>query len=104
MPSAGEVLLRSVTEEQFQNQVLELARLTGWTCYHTWLAAHSSPGFPDLVLVRPPRLVFAELKSERGKVSPAQERWLQVLADCQGVEVRLWRPSDWHNVEETLKR
>ena len=82
----------SLSEQQFTNQIRDLARALGWSRYHTWLAKHSAAGFPDEVLVRPPRLVFAELKSETGKPTPAQREWLDLLAAC-GLEVCLWRPS-----------
>ncbi len=92
------------SEKHFQSQVLELARLSGWRCYHTFDSRRSAPGFPDLVLVRPPVVLFAELKAEGGRVRPEQAAWLRVLGACPGVAVRLWRPGDWPEVEETLAR
>ena len=82
------------TERQFQQQVIDMARMLGWEVYHPWLSVHSMPGWPDLALVKPPRLVLAELKSERGKATEAQQKWLALLGECAGVEVFLWRPSD----------
>ena len=41
---------------------------------------------------RHPRVVFAELKRETGKLTPAQTEWLDDLA-AAGVETYLWRPS-----------
>jgi hypothetical protein len=93
----------AVSERAFQQQVVELARLLGWTAYHPWVSLHSAAGFPDLVLVRPPRLVFAELKSERGRVTAAQQRWLDLLGQVPGVEARLWRPGDWDEIVATLR-
>jgi hypothetical protein len=52
-------------------------------------------GFPDLVLVRDGRLLFVELKAERGKASPEQGEWLEALSGVHGIEVCLWRPADW---------
>lgn len=82
---------------------MDLARLLGWRCYHPWLSARSTPGFPDLVLVRPPRILFVELKTERGKVTPAQQAWLDALAACPGCEVDLWRPRDLDAAAATLR-
>ena len=81
-----------LTEREFTRQVRDLAQLFGWARYHTWLSKHSSAGFPDEVLVRAPRIVFAELKADAGKVSAAQAEWLDQLAGCPAVEVCLWRP------------
>jgi hypothetical protein len=91
-----------LTEKEFQEQVVELARLSGWRVYHTWLAVRSASGFPDLVLARPGRLVFAELKSNRGKLTLAQEEWLQALRETGAAEVYLWRPDDWDEIVQIL--
>ena len=92
------------SEKQFQAQVVELARLSGFLVYHTFDSRRSAAGFPDLVLVRPPMVLFAELKSEGGRIRPEQREWLAALKDCESVAVRLWRPSDWPKIEETLTR
>ena len=83
-----------LTEKRFQQQVLELARLCGWAAYHTHDSRRSSAGFPDLVLTRRPRVIFAELKSDRGAPSPAQRAWIDELRAC-GQEAYIWRPEHW---------
>ncbi len=93
----------SVTEAQFLRQVIDLASILGWSNYHPWLSRFSPRGFPDLVLVRPPRLIFAELKSETGKVTADQERWLELLRGC-GVPAVGWRPSDLDAIAKDLAR
>lgn len=102
------------SEKEFQAQVLELAAWTGWLVYHTFDSRRSHAGFPDLVLVRGTRIIFAELKSERGRVSSEQQTWLDALgtvaADLVGpalpptapVLVRVWRPTDWPEIEAVL--
>lgn len=92
-----------ITEKQFQQQVIDLARLCGFRVYHTWLSIRSAAGFPDLVLARPPRLIFAELKSDRGALTPAQHDWLTALRCCAGVEVYVWRPADWEQIVAVLQ-
>jgi hypothetical protein len=96
--------LPPVTEKQFQAQVMDLARLLGWgPIYHSWISIRSAPGFPDVVLLRPPRCIFAELKTEHGRVNVAQHQWLDALRDCPGVEVFVWRPSDLPTIAELLR-
>jgi hypothetical protein len=92
-----------VSEKELMRAVVKLAELTGWRVYHTWLSIRSEPGFPDLVLVRPPRLVFAELKSEKGELTPSQQAWLEDLGATKA-EVYVWRPSDWDQIVSTLAR
>lgn len=69
--------------------------LLGWRIYHTRDSRGSYSGFPDLTMVRGPRLVFAELKSDRGIVSSEQAEWLAALRRVEVVEVAVWRPEDW---------
>ncbi|GIV20237.1 MAG: hypothetical protein KatS3mg023_1988 [Armatimonadota bacterium] len=93
-----------IREKEFLQAVRELAELQGWLCYHTWNSLHSPAGFPDLVLVRPPRVLFVELKTGRRKPTPAQQRWLTQLGACPQVEVYLWTPDCWAEIEQTLRR
>ncbi|WP_051914002.1 VRR-NUC domain-containing protein [Thermorudis peleae] len=81
-----------------------MRRLLGWQVYHTWISVRSPAGFPDLVLAKPGRpLILTELKTERGKLSPAQEAWLAVLQQVPGIIVRVWRPSDWDEIVAALQ-
>jgi len=102
-----------VNEKALQNAVIELAKLYGWRVHHgrpaqmpsgkwaTPIQGHA--GFPDLVLVRPPDLLFIELKSAIGRTSPQQDEWLADLA-AAGAEVHLWRPRDITTIKERLKK
>ncbi len=92
-----------ISEKQFQAQVIELAELTGWLVYHTYDSRRSQAGFPDLVMIRAPRIIFAELKSADGKIRLEQQMWLDELRKCAGVETYLWRPDDSDQIEWTLK-
>lgn len=87
-------------EIDWLRQVREYARLMGWKCYHHPYSLGADPGFPDLVLVRE-RVVFAELKGPRGKMSPAQWDWIDALHAAKA-EVYIWRPEDWEQVREVL--
>jgi hypothetical protein len=95
--------LFSETEKHFQGRVLKLAHAPRWRTYHTWNSMHSTGGYPDLTLVRRGRLIFAELKSESGKVSDKQQAWIDDLR-AAGAECHIWRPSDMDEIEKVLKR
>lgn len=90
-----------MTERQFQSQVVKLAKACGWLVYHTYDSRRSEPGFPDLVLVKGKRLIFAELKTDKGILSEAQERWLAALREAGRVAV-VWRPDDKPEIEWVL--
>ncbi len=75
-------MAKGISEKVFERQVKDLAKVFGWRYYHTWRSIHSPAGFPDVVMVRAPRLIFAELKTEIGKLTPDQEAWLEDLREC----------------------
>lgn len=94
-----------VSEQQFMQAVIDLARLGRWLVYHTHGSRHSTAaGYPDLCLVKNTRLIFAELKSPHGRVTPAQAAWLQALGAVQTVHAAVWRPGDWDVIERRLLR
>ncbi|MCL6476465.1 MAG: hypothetical protein K6U75_15600 [Firmicutes bacterium] len=37
-------------------------------------------------------------------MTPAQQEWLNLLKDCPSVEVYLWTPEDWDEIERVLRR
>ena len=92
-------------EKDFQERVCHLARLYGWKIYSVPDSRRVSlSGYPDLTMwhVNQGRLIFAELKREKGKLSESQKIVLSELGTL-GVEVYLWRPSDWDSILEILK-
>ncbi len=91
-----------MSEKDFQRQVLDLAKAEGWMAYHTNDSRRSHPGFPDLVLLRGPQLIFLELKSEKGKLSPTQVSWIRRLDAVKRVEAAVARPSNWPDIERAL--
>lgn len=95
----------AVSEREFQATVVAAAKALGFGVYHTHRSDRSEPGFPDLTLAKPGRLIFAELKRQTGRVSTYQAWWLNELSlSVRGVETYVWRPSDWPEIERILKR
>ena len=110
---------KAMLERVLQEHVRQLLNLHRWRHYHTHLAKHSPAGFPDVCAIRGNRLLFAELKRERGKLSPDQLLWkadLEHIAEvtaiaasdtpyARPVEYYVWRPSDLLSgrIEEILR-
>jgi hypothetical protein len=103
MTTARQVLDAAMSERDFQAQVIAYAELLGWMVYHTHDSRRSNPGWPDLALVRGHRLLLWELKSEKGRVSPEQQDYIVRLIQVRVVEAGILRPSDWPEIEETLR-
>lgn len=135
--------LPAESEAAFQIKVVNYALYNGWRCYHPPdnrpIKATSgrvyvqsvAAGYPDLTLAHAEqqRLVFAELKTEKGRPTAEQMEWATDLAEIAtaingytaagsdalaglsgqplkvpSVEVYLWRPSHWETIETTLRR
>lgn len=86
--------MNDMTEQQLQTLVMQAARSHGVLTYHTHDSRRSEPGFPDLVLVGRSGLLYRELKTEKGKLTPDQEHWLAALVDA-GEDATTWRPHQW---------
>jgi VRR-NUC domain len=97
------VSVAAVSERDLTGYVRDVARAFGWRRYHTWISKHSAAGFPDEVLVRGGRLIFAELKRDKGKLSVEQEAWLEDLRGVPGVDVYVWRPSQMDEIAQVLR-
>lgn len=100
----------TLKEADFQKAIIDLARRLGWRVAHfrvsqtdeRWMTpvAADGKGFPDLVLVRE-RIVWIEVKAEKGRVRPDQVEWIDALRNA-GAEVHIWRPSQWTLIEGVL--
>lgn len=95
------VVWQHTTEQQWADAVVRWAKRNGWRVYFTRWSLRSPAGFPDLVLCRPPRLIFVELKRESGRTTPKQDEWLADLQAC-GFLAEVWRPHDETRVQKIL--
>jgi hypothetical protein len=91
-----------MTEAQLQRTIVEAAQLLGWLVYHTYDSRRSHKGFPDLVLAREGRVIFAELKTAKGKVTGDQEQWLKRL-QWTVTQAMVVRPGDLDDFLELLR-
>jgi len=109
---AATAIASLVTERQFMAQVCQLAEVLGWSWAHFrpamtskgWRTPVSGPlgaGFPDLLLCRGDRIIAAELKSQDGRLSPAQREVLDIIG--RAVPVHVWRPADLDAVAGLLR-
>jgi len=110
------VVATNEPEKDFQKWLIGELNRTGWTVcefrkarirkggvdvYRTPFGAQGN-GFPDLVAVRPPRVLIIENKSDAGAASPEQINWLMLFARCPGVESKCWSPKDRTEILETI--
>lgn len=101
---AQTILRRGVSEKELSQWIVDQAHQLGWRVSRTptWRPTGTDPGMVDLVLVRGGVVLLCELKSERGKLSPAQEDWQREA----GTHHRLWNTDSWYDgvIERELRR
>ena len=104
-----------MNEKDLQSIVMNLARRYGWMIHHdlpamsrtgkwaTW--QQGDVGFPDLLLAHPNKrqMFVIELKSERGKTTTSQDKWLDAF-HLAGIETHLIKPSDLEFITDRLTR
>jgi len=101
-----------ISENELQENILDIAKTFGWRRAHFrpartkygWRTPVQADGkgFPDLVLVKPPRLVIAEVKRQKTDPNEYQREWLNDFAGVPCVEVYTWKPSDWEDIVSVL--
>lgn len=108
---ARETIASGEAEEHFERRVVTLAAARGWRGYHTrrsfgtvmGVSQIDAFGWPDWCFWHPAkrRFLIRELKAEGGRLTKYQTVVLAELELC-GVDVKVWRPSDWTEIEETF--
>lgn len=99
-----------MTERMFQDKVEQIAKMNSWMIHHpsphqvrpgVWRS--DGHGTPDLILAHRERgLLFVELKTETGKLSPMQLLWANALKPW--CEYYVWRPSQIDAIAVRLGR
>ena len=97
-----------ITEAEYKATIVEAGLKYGWLVEsipdsRKVYPRETAAGFPDLVLAKPPILLFIEVKTEHGKLSKQQALWLLELNQCGGVQAFVARPSGWDSLEKLLR-
>ena len=92
-----------MTEAELQALIVEVAELHDWLVFHDNDSRRNVAGFPDLVLVKSPRVLFLELKSEIGRVRAEQHAWMDALSRCDTIASAIVRPEHAERVIEYLQ-
>ena len=95
---------RNNEEKTFQLQIIALARKYNWDVYSVPDSRTvTSKGFPDLILMHSSKklIIAAELKTEKGRVTKEQHKWLTGFR--QHVPTYIWRPNQFNFIKHLLK-
>lgn len=91
-----------MSEAELRRRVVSLAHSLGWLVFslpinRTVRPVKDAVGYPDLTLARNGEVLWIELKTDGGKLTPVQERWHDHLP-----EVFVIRPNDLAGLALTL--
>ena len=97
-------------EAAFQDKVVAFAKEAGWMVQHSYRGrvgkgAWRTPatvGFPDLLLLKPHRLVVLELKMPGNHASDEQNRWISRFQTIEGCEAYVVYPKHWEQIVSLL--
>ena len=98
------------SEAMFQKDVIRLANMYEWLVHHVrpgrygeFYKTDGLPGMPDLVLIslRNRGVIFAELKTARGRLNENQLIVGKALMQ-NGAEYYVWRPGDMQDIADRL--
>lgn len=121
---------RGVSERDFEKWMVEVARRFGWKCWHfhdsrrqvkpgVFVGDKDAAGVCDWILIHddPPRLIFAEVKGDKGRLSEAQQEFLRMAREVayssrelidrddwtQNMGVYVWQPGLEQAIEDVLR-
>lgn len=102
-----------LAEKEWQKTLVAAAEIFGYVVEHTyplrtqhgWRTGSTLVGKPDLVMLRPPRLVVIECKANKGRLDPAQRAVLSLYAEIPNTRAWVLRPRDpWPDIQAWLRR
>lgn len=98
-------LNQAMTEDELLQAITDAASYLGWRWHHIRRSDQAlqmgDGGFPDLVLARDGVVLFLELKTEAGRLSYDQERWVSAInGPIDPAIARVVRP---HNLDLIIR-
>jgi hypothetical protein len=94
------IVAGQMSEKQLVKHIKNAAETFGWLFAHfvatktkgaTFTNVQGDNGSPDIILARRGVVLHIETKTQRGKLSEAQEQW----RDAMGASWRQWKPEHW---------
>lgn len=78
---------RLTPESTLKAAVKEYLNITGWFCFPILQGLGAYKGISDLIALKEGKVLFIELKSPKGKLSPYQEAFKQAVESYGGAYI-----------------
>lgn len=104
---------QDIAEKEWQATLVAAAEIFGYVVEHTyplqtrhgWRTGSTLVGKPDLIMLRPPRQVVIECKTNKGRLDPQQRAVLSLYALIPNTRAWVLRPRDpWSDIQDWLRR
>lgn len=82
-----------MNEAELLRTVIQLCRRHDVELHHGYQPERDRPGFPDCAMLGTRAAAFRELKSQTGRLLPAQLQTAERMTAC-GLDFDVWRPAD----------
>ena len=89
----------SYSEDDLLNQVREIMKAYGFWVFHDQDSRRNEAGLTDIIAIREPRVIFAELKTMKGVATDIQRNVMRQLRGSNQ-ETYLWRPRHLDRIDE----
>ena len=83
-------------ENELEEHVRAICKDLGVIRIHVYQSRGTTPGVPDDILIGPGGILWRELKTAKGKLSPAQQAMGEAL-QAAGQDWDTWRPCDLYS-------
>jgi len=115
----ADTMNKAMLEKNFQTLVIDIGHQYGWKIAHFGQSQSArgrhitatmadGAGYFDLTMAKGYKLVFAELKREKGTLSPRQKDWVSTMKEVAKynphVEVYIWYPHDISDIINILSK
>jgi len=89
-----DALAAAMSEAELEEHVRAICNDLGVIRIHVYSSRGTTPGVPDDLLVGSDGILWRELKTAKGKLSPAQQAMGEALT-AAGQDWSVWRPGDY---------
>ena len=90
------------SEASLAQNIQMFCRDFGLLRYHALRSEGSTPGWPDEAIIAGRTLFILELKRPEGRITPAQQVWLDALDRVDTLVTGACRPGDWPGYQDMM--
>ena len=83
--------------------VVDICEKQGFLWHHLYDLYKGFTGCPDLMMAKPPRLIFIKFKVQGRELGNEEHLWMQTMERCHGVEAYVFYSNDLHKAMSVIR-